>query len=455
MSVSAEKLEGNKAKLTIEVPEETFEKSMDKAFRQVAKKISVHGFRKGKAPRQIVERTFGREILLEDAINDVVPEAFRMAIEELGHPYECIVYPQYDVVSSEKGEGLVFTATYDMKPEITLGPYKGMELVKLSVTVEDDAVEKQLKAMQERFARLEKTEEAAVKGDVCTIDFLGMVDDVPFEGGEGKDYQLELGSGTFIPGFEEQLEGAKAGDELKLNVVFPENYQTEELAGKDAVFSVTLKEVQHKILSEMDDEFAKDVSEFETLEELKKDIDEKLHAEANRSIQSDFETKAVEKVIQDVELTLPDSMVAFRQDQLVDNFAHQIAMQGLSIEAYMQYANMDAEALRGNFKERAIQELQTELVLEAIAKAEGIVASDEDVSEEYRKLADQTGRPVEEIEKLYSENKTMLESLKQSLIMNKTIQFLTDSAIVSTDSAIDTTDSAIVSEEKGEENDGN
>ncbi|MCL2120872.1 MAG: trigger factor [Clostridiales bacterium] len=441
MSVSAEKLEGNKAKLTIEVPEETFEKSMDKAFRQVAKKISVHGFRKGKAPRQIVERTFGREILLEDAINDVVPEAFQLALEELGHPYECIVYPQYDVVSSEKGEGLVFTATYDMKPEITLGAYKGMELEKLSVTVEDDAVEKQLKAMQERFARLEKTEEAAVLGDICTIDFLGMVDDIPFEGGEGKDYQLELGSGRFIPGFEDQLVGAKAGDECKVNVVFPEDYQAEDLAGKDAVFSVTLKEVQHKILSEMDDEFAKDVSEFETLEELKKDIDEKLHTEANRSIQSDFETKAVMKVIEDVELTLPDSMITFRQDQLVDNFAQQIAMQGLSIEAYMQYANLDADALRGNFKEQAIRELQSEFVLEAVAKAEGIAVSDEEVSEECRKLADQTGRPVEEIEKFYDENKTMLASFKQSLMMNKTIQFLTDNAVVS--------------ERKGEENDGN
>lgn len=428
MKVNAEKLEGNKAKLTIEVAPETFEKSMDKAFRQVVKKISIPGFRKGKAPRHVVERMYGREILLEDAINDAVPEAFSQALDEIGSEYECIVYPKYEIVSSEKGQGLVFAATYDLKPEIKLGAYKGMELEKSSEAAEEGAVEKQLKAMQERFARLEKTEGPAVVGDVCTIDFLGKVDDIPFEGGAGQDHPLELGSGSFIPGFEEQLVGAKVGDEVAVSVTFPEDYRATELAGKAAVFDVTVKEIQHKIFSEMDDEFAKDVSEFETLEELKKDLEEKLNKEAKEKAQADLENKAVEKAVEEADPELPESMLAMRQDQLLENFARQIRRQGIELEQYMELTGMKLEDIRENFKERARKELQTELVLEAVAKAEGVIIGDEELEDEYKRLADQTGRLAEEIKEIYGGNKTMVESLKFNLMMNKAIKVLTENA---------------------------
>lgn len=431
MKVNAEKLEGNKAKLTIEVPEERFDQSMEKAFRQVVKNINIHGFRKGKAPRHVVERMYGREILLEDAINDTVPEAFTQALSELDRQYECIGYPEYDVVSSEKGQGLVFTATYDMKPAVKLGAYKGMKLERKSEDVEAGAVDKQLNEMRDRFARLEKTDGPAAMGDICTIDFLGKIDDVPFDGGEGKDHQLELGSNSFIPGFEDQLVGVKAGDEVEVKVAFPGDYRAEELAGKDAVFEVAVKEVQQRILSEMDDEFAKDVSEFDTLEELKKDIEEKLDKEAKDAAQSDFATKAVEKALEDAEMELADSMVSFRQDQLLENFAMQVRRSGLELDQYMQFAGTTVEEFRETLKERAINELKTELVLEAIADAEGMTVEDGDMDAEYEKLAEQTGKTAEEIKQLYDENKTMAESLKFSLMMNKTVKFLTDNAKIS------------------------
>ena len=437
MKVNAEKLEGNIAKLTIEVPNETFELSMDKAFRQVVKKVTVHGFRKGKAPRHVVERMYGREILLEDAINDAVPEAFSQAVEELGRQYECIVYPKYDVVSSDKGQGLVFTATYDLKPEIKLGAYMGMELERLSGAIADDAVEQQLKAMQERFARLEVAEEPAAMGDVCTIDFLGKIDDIPFDGGEGKDHQLELGSGTFIPGFEDQLVGVAAGSEMQVKVTFPEDYRAEELAGKDAVFDVAVKEIRHKILSALDDEFAKDVSEFETLDELKKDLEEKLNLDAQNKAQADFETKIVEKAIEEAEAELPDSMIELRQDQLVDNFAHQVTQQGLEFQAYLDYTQASIDDVRADFRDRAVKELRTELVLEAIAEAEAVTVSDEELGGEYQRLADQTGIPVDDITKMYGGNKTMNDSLRFSLMMNKTIKLLADNAKVAEAAAND------------------
>ncbi|MCL1805070.1 MAG: trigger factor [Clostridiales bacterium] len=431
MKVNAEKLEGNKAKITIEVPEEVFDQSMEKAFRQVVKQVNIHGFRKGKAPRHVVERMYGREILLEDAISDAVPEAFTQALSELDRQYECIGYPEYDVVSSDKGQGLVFTATYDMKPEVKLGAYKGMKLERISEDVDAGAVEKQLKEMQERFARLEQTEEPAVMGDLCTIDFLGKIDDVPFEGGAGKDHPLELGSNTFIPGFEEQLVGVKAGDELEVKVAFPGDYRAEELAGKDAVFEVAVKGVQKRILSDMDDEFAKDVSEFDTIGELRKDIEDKLGTQAKDAAQSDFATKAVEKAIEGASIELADSMISFRQDQLLENFAMQVRRSGLELDQYMQFAGTTVEEFRETLKERAVKELETELVLEAIAAAEDISAGDEDMEEEYSKLAEQTGKTAEEIKELYESSKTMAESLKFSLTMNKTVKYLTDNAKVS------------------------
>ncbi|MDR0469806.1 MAG: trigger factor [Peptococcaceae bacterium] len=430
MKVSAEKLEGNKAKITVEVPEEIFEKYMDKAFRQVVKKITIHGFRQGKAPRHVVERLYGREILLEDAVNDAVPDAFIEALNEVDRLYECISYPHYDVVSSNKGEGLVFTATYDMKPEVKLGFYKGIELERISDLPEEGAVDKQIDAMRERFARLDKSEDPAAVGDICTIDFLGKIGGVAFEGGQSSGYQLELGSSTLIPGFEDQLVGSKTGDEVVVNVTFPEDYSSEELAGKDAVFEVSVKDVQHRILSDLDDDFAKDVSEFDTMEELRKDMEEKLAKEAQDRSQSDFESKAVTKAVENAELELTDDLIGFRQDQLLENFVVSMNRQGIDFQQYLNYLGSTAEEMRENMKERAIQELKTDIVMEAIAATEGIEASEEDIDKQIQRFADQATQSAEEIRKIYDENEKMADSLKSSLIMEKTAKFLADNAKV-------------------------
>ena len=430
MKVNTEILEGNKAKLTIEVPDDVFERSMDKVFRQIANRVNVRGFRKGKAPRNIVERMYGREILLEDAVNDAIPGAFSQAVADLGRKYECAVYPQYDVVSTEKGKGLVFTATYDLKPEVKLGKYMGMDLEKVVETISDDAVDRQINTTRERFARVDKIEGPAAVGDTCVIDFLGKVDGEPFEGGSGEAHPLVLGSNAFIPGFEDQLVGAMAGGEISVDVTFPAEYHAENLAGKAAVFDVTVKEIQRKVLSDLDDEFAKDVSEFETLAELRQDYENKLRGEADGRALADLENKAVTRAVEESEMELPEGMIAFRQDQLMDNFAKQIERQGVDLDSYFQYTQSSAESLREEFKDRAIRELKTELVLEAIADAEGLTVSDEDLEAEYQRLAGRTGRPVEEIKSLYDGNSSMLESLKFSLMMNLALKTLTDNAVI-------------------------
>jgi trigger factor len=307
-----------------------------------------------------------------------------------------------------------------------------MELEKLDDKPEEGAVERQLDAMRERFARLEKSTEPAALGDVCTIDFLGKVDDEPFEGGEGKDVPLELGSNSFVPGFEEQLVGADIGDEVDVNITFPTDYRVDELAGKDAVFHVLVKEIKHKFLSEMDDEFAKDVSEFETIDELRKDIEDKIDKEIQERVQNDLEAKAIEKAMREATIELPDSMISYRQDLLVENLASQMGRQGLEFSKYLEYMDLTVDTFRDDLRERAIRELKTEYVLEAVAAQEGIEVCEADMDSEYQRMAGQTGRAQEEIKKLYDENKSMADSLTFSLMMNKTIKFLVENSTILT-----------------------
>lgn len=428
MKVTPEKLENNRARLTIEVPADQFEKSLDKAFKEVVKKINVPGFRKGKAPRHMVERLYGREAFLEDAIKETIPEAFAEAVSKAGEGYECLVYPSYDVVSSEKGGPLVFTAEYDLKPEVKLGEYKGLELVKPNGEPEEGAIEKQLKAMQERFARIDEVEGAAKMGDTCTIDFTGKVDDVPFEGGTGTDYDLELGSNSFIPGFEDQLVGAQAYDQVAVNVTFPEDYRAKELAGKAVVFDVLVKAVKRKFFAPMDDEFAKDVSEFETLDELKADLAEKLAKQAKDKAQANLEDQAISKVIENSQLEIPQSMLDIRMDQMIENFAKQIAQQGIGFQQYMDITGMTPETVRDQFKERAQKELTTELVLDAVVKAEGIQISDEELNEEYERMAKQVNQPVETIKETYSKNEDWNAAIKYSLSVQKVVKLMIENA---------------------------
>lgn len=433
MKVTSEKLENNKAKLTIEVPAEQFEKALNKAFKETAKKINVPGFRKGKAPRHIVDKMYGRELYLEDAIKEVIPGAFADAVIEAGEGYECLVYPAYDVVSSEKGEAFTFTAEYDLKPEIQLGKYKGMELKKMSEVPPADAVDMQLKTMQERFARLDTIAEPAELHDTCLIDFLGKVDDVPFEGGAGSDYNLELGSNSFIPGFEEQLVGAKAGDKVDVKVTFPEDYRAQDLAGKEAIFEVTVKEVKRKVLSELNDEFAKDVSESETIEELRAELLIKLTQQAKDQAEADLEKQAIEKALADSKFEVPQSFLDIRMDQLIDNFAQQIGQQGINFQQYLEITGSTAESIRDQFKERAEKELRTELLLEAIANEEKFTISEEELVEEYDRLAKQTNQTVEAIQNSYGKNQDWVESLKYSLRMNKAIQLMVEEASLITE----------------------
>jgi trigger factor len=428
MKVTPEKLEDNKAKLTIEVPEERFEKSLNKAFKEVVKKLNVPGFRKGKAPRHIVEKLYGRELFLEDAIKDVIPEAFADAVKEAGEGFECVVYPSYDIISDEKGKGLVFSAEYDLKPQIKLGDYKGMKLQKVSEALEEDAVDKQLKMMQERFARLDEVAEPAKLGDVCVIDFLGKVDDVPFEGGAGTDYNLELGSNSFIPGFEEQLVDAKAGDVVDVKVTFPEEYRAKDLAGKDAVFEVTVKAVKRKILSELNDEFAKDVSEFETIEQLRADLAEKLSQDAKKRAEAEKERLAVDKAVEESEFTLPKSFLDIRMDQMIDNFAQQLAQQGIGFQQYLDITGTSPEALRDQFKDRAEKDIRTELVLEAIVNNEGIEITEEDLNEEFERLASQAKQDVAVVRSTYESNEEWADSVKYGLKLNKAVKILTQEA---------------------------
>lgn len=428
MKVTPEKLENNKAKLTIEVPAEQFEKSLDKAFSQAVKKLNIPGFRKGKAPRHVVENMYGRDLFMEDAIKDVIPDAFSEAVKQAGEEYACIVYPSYDVVSSEKGEGLVFTAEYDLKPEIKLGDYKGMKLEKPSEEPEEGAVDKQLKAMQERFARLDVVEGPAQLGDVCLIDFLGKLDQVPFEGGAGQDHSLELGSNSFIPGFEEQLVGAQAGDEVEVNVTFPEDYRATDLAGKAVVFEVVVKEVKRKVLSEMDDEFAKDVSEFDTLDELKADLENKLKTQAKDKAIADLERQVIEKALAEATMEVPESFINIRLDQLIEDFSRQIGQQGINFEQYMEITGATAESIRQQFQERAEKETKTELLLEAIGQKEALEISDEELTEEYENLSKQTNMTVENIREQYGTNEEWVASLKYSLKMNKAIKLMVNEA---------------------------
>lgn len=428
MKVTPEKLENNRARLTIEVPADQFEKSLDKAFKEVVKKINVPGFRKGKAPRHMVERMYGREVFLEDAIKEAIPEAFADAVEQAGEGYECLVYPSYDVISSEKGQGLVFTAEYDLKPEVKLGEYKNLDVVKPIQPPVEDAVAIQLKVMQDRFARLDEVEGPAKMGDVCVINFVGKVDDVPFEGGTGNDYSLELGSNSFIPGFEDQLVGAKAYDEVAVKVTFPEDYRAKELAGKAAVFDVLVKAVKRKFVSALDDEFAKDVSEFETLEALKADLAEKAAKQNEEKLKSNLEDQVIQQAIDNSQLEIPQSMLDIRMDQMIENFAKQIAQQGISFQQYMDITGMNPETVREQFKERAQKELTTELVLDAVVKAEGIQVSEEELDAEFERLAKQVNQPAETIKDTYGKNEEWVKSLKYSLSVQKAVKLMTDSA---------------------------
>ena len=425
MQVKVENAGKNVVQLEIEVDAETFDQGLQKSFVKNAKRFNIPGFRRGKAPRHLVERYYGEHVLYEDAINEVCPEAYEKAIEE--NDINPVDRPEIDIKQIGKGQPLIFTATVTVKPDVELGQYKGVEVEKTTAVVTDEDVEKEIERVRDRNSRLITVEDRpAASGDTVTIDFEGFIDGVAFEGGKGTDYNLVLGSGTFIPGFEEQLTGASKGEEKEVNVTFPEDYHSKDLAGKDVVFRVTVKEIRVKELPELDDEFAKDVSEFETLEEYRSDIRKKLLEMAEHRAHHENEDKVIEKVVENSTVDIPPVMTEKHLDRLVEDYGMRLMYQGLSLEKYLEISGMDMNSFREQFRERAEQDVKTQLVLDKISKVEAIVPTDEETDGEIRRLADNYGQKEEEFRQHLKPDD--IEYIRSTLVTRKTIDFLLENA---------------------------
>ncbi|HEY4601148.1 MAG TPA: trigger factor [Cerasibacillus sp.] len=423
MTAKWEKKEGNDGVLTFEVSADQFEKALDQAFNKVVKDIELPGFRKGKIPRVIFEKRFGVEALYQDALDIVLPNAYVEAIEET--EIEPVDQPSIDIEEIERGKNLVFTAEVTVKPEVKLGDYKGLEVEAQDVTVTDEDVDEEIKREQERFAELIVKEEGAVEeGDTVVIDFEGFVDDVAFEGGKGENHTLEIGSGQFIPGFEDQLVGKEAGEETDVNVTFPEEYHAEDLAGKEATFKVKIHEIKVKELPELDDEFAKDVDdEVETLEELKTKRKEQLEAQKKQDAENNTKNTLIQKAVENSEADIPEAMINTEIDRMVNELQQNLQMQGMTIDMYYQFSGQDEATLREQMKEDAEKRVMTSLTLEAIAQTEEIEATDEDIDAEMEKMAGMYGVEKDQIKQMLGGNTSML---KDELKIQKAIDFLVD-----------------------------
>ncbi|MBL4965923.1 trigger factor [Bacillus halotolerans] len=422
MSVKWEKQKGNEGVLTVEVDAETFKTALDDAFKKVVKQVSIPGFRKGKIPRGLFEQRFGVEALYQDALDILLPVEYPKAVEEAG--IEPVDRPEIDVEKIEKGESLIFTAKVTVKPEVKLGEYKGLGVEKDDTAVTDEDVQNELKALQERQAELVVKEEGAVEeGNTVVLDFEGFVDGEAFEGGKAENYSLEVGSGSFIPGFEDQLVGLEAGAEKDVEVTFPEEYHAEDLAGKPAVFKVKIHEIKAKELPELDDEFAKDIDEeVETLAELtektKKRLEEAKENEADAKLREELVLKASENA----EIDVPQAMIDTELDRMLKEFEQRLQMQGMNLELYTQFSGQDEAALKEQMKEDAAKRVKSNLTLEAIAKAENLEVTDEEVDAELSKMAEAYNMPVENIKQAIGSTDAMKEDLK----VRKAIDFLVE-----------------------------
>jgi trigger factor len=426
MSLQVEKLEGNMARLTIEASAEDFEAAIEKAYQKNKNKLSVPGFRKGKVPRKMIEQMYGKEIFFEDAANFVIPSAYAKAVDECTE--EIVSQPTIDVVQAEAGKPFIFTAEVALKPEVTLGKYKGVEVEKADTTVTDEEVDAAIDQERENNARTITVEDRAVKdGDMTVLDFEGFVDGVAFEGGKGENYPLTIGSNTFIPGFEDQLIGAELNKEVDVNVTFPEDYQQESLAGKPALFKCTVKEIKEKELPELDDEFASEVSEFETLAEYKEDVKKNLVSKKETEAKNEKEEKVIDAIIADAKMDIPEAMITTQQRQMADDFAQRIQMQGISIDQYFQFTGLTKEAFLEQLKPQAEKRIKTRLVLEAVAKAENIEASEEEYNDELKVMAETYQMEVEKITEMIGEFEE--KSIKEDICIKKAAEFVSENAV--------------------------
>lgn len=425
MKISLEKIEHNTAVLKFEVDEGQFEDAMEQAYRKNVKKFNVPGFRKGKAPRKLIEMHYGPEVFYENAAEIVLPKAYQQGVEE--YNLQPVDQPKYDIEQIEKGKALIATCEVTVKPEIKLKDYKGLEVTKVVYNVTEDDVDKELEALQEKNARLIAIEDRpAQKGDIAVIDFDGKVDGKPFEGGKADNYPLTLGSGAFIEGFEDQVVGMNPGESKDIEVTFPEDYKIESLAGKQTVFSVTLKEVKKKELSPIDDEFAKDVSEFDTLEELKKDIKNKLEERAKVIEEGSLKSSIVDKLMETTEVDIPQAMIDREIERLIMDFAINLKMRGYDLKTYMEASKIEPQEFKEKFREKAQTNVKSSLILEEVAKQEGITVTDEEADAEIQKYADMAKKTLDEYKKdLKPED---ISGIKDTILTRKIFDFLISNA---------------------------
>lgn len=425
MSSQVEKLEKNMVKFTITVDAEEVEKAIERAYQKQKSKISIPGFRKGKVPRKLIEKEYGKGVFYEDAANDMIPTAYQNAIKE--SDLEIVSRPVIDVTQLESGKDFIFTAEVAVKPEVTLADYVGLEVPKTETEVTDDEVNAEIDKEREQNARIVSVEDRAVEDkDMVTIDFEGFVDGVAFEGGKGTDYPLTIGSHSFIDTFEEQLIGKNIGEEIDVNVKFPEEYHAEELKGKDATFKVTVKKIQKKELPEVNDEFASEVSEFETVAEYKDDIKKNLEEKKANEAKAAKQDAVIDKIIEGAQMEIPDAMVDFQVEQMAQDFERRLTSQGLSVDQYFAYTGMDAKQLEEQMKPQALKRIQTRLVLEAIASKENIEVSDEEFNKEVEDMAKAYQMEKDTLEGHLSDSDK--ENIKKDIMVRKAAEFAADNA---------------------------
>lgn len=426
MSVQVENLEKNMAKLTIEVSAEEFGKAVQKTYVKQKNRINLPGFRKGKAPRKMIEKMYGAGIFYEDAANSIIPVAYENAAKESG--LEIVSQPDISVTQIEEGKSFIFTAEVAVKPEVTLGEYKGIEVGKVITEVTDEDMQAELDKVREQQSRVVSVEDrAAEHGDIVVIDFEGFQDGEAFEGGKGEDYPLTLGSHSFIDTFEDQLIGKKAGEETEVNVTFPEDYQEEALAGKPAMFKVKVKEVKVKELPELDDDFAQDISEFETLEEYKEDLKKQLLERREKAAKEAKEDAVIEKIVENAQMEIPDAMVKAQMDQMANDFAQRIRNQGISMAQYYQFTGLDDEKFGEQIRPQALKRIQTRLVLEAIAKAENIEVTGDELNKEIENMAAAYQMEVEKMKNIL--NDEYKESMKLDIAVQKAVDLVIEASV--------------------------